>query len=251
MCIFLLLLTTVLINHPYQIFPYQVAMNTIVGASRTFGLANIDPLKDNHTVEVWSTPGGKYTDMIDLIQNHTILHHGGPIEEDQTHIYVAAGVCDITTKLSNPKKHYCEVVFKTEASTSIDNTKSRILDLQRHIIKLGHTPIFCTIVPTHLETLNFHYLNKNKTSYLSHSSKYQEMQDEAMTVFNSINTFIPDINSKLGMTTPFLHRSVMHNTKKSKHYFQYKKLPHRCHASPELKMKWAIELDHAIQINRK
>ena len=75
------------------------------------------------------------------------------------------------------------------------------------------------------------------------------MQDQAMTVFRSLNKFILELNSELGMSTPFLHRSVMKNTKKGKNYFQFRKLPDGCHASPALNSEWAREINHAIKLN--
>jgi hypothetical protein len=76
------------------------------------------------------------------------------------------------------------------------------------------------------------------------------MQDRAMTTFRHLNQFIPSLNNELGMITPFLHRSVMQNTKKAKSYFHFRKLPDGCHAFHKLNATWAKEISHAISKNR-
>jgi hypothetical protein len=237
----------------FCIFPdssqLKTRMNVIVGSSRS---AKLDlAFKNTHNVEVWSRPGGTYSTMKSLVDKHHIYHHGGAdLLDFQTHIYIVAGLCDVTSKHKNYKENYSEITFDTTSEAAIIHVESSIRDLQTYILSYGYIPIFCTIVPSHIESQNLHNLSRRKTSLLKHTSEYRVMQDMAMTTFRHLNQFIPSLNNELGMTTPFLHRSVMQNTKKGKSYFQYKKLPDGCHASSKLNTSWAKEITHAITKNR-
>ena len=85
-------------------------MNVIIGSSRSKDLGKTEPLLSNHTVEIWSLPGGRYNQM-KHVDKHMILHHGGvPMPHTaKSHFYVVAGLCDVTTKTNNRKEHYTEV----------------------------------------------------------------------------------------------------------------------------------------------
>jgi hypothetical protein len=70
----------------------SIGMNVIIGSSKESALEQYETLKSNHSVEVWSKPGGTFWDMHNLVDNHLIYHHGGPSYTDQTHFYIIAGV---------------------------------------------------------------------------------------------------------------------------------------------------------------
>ena len=227
-------------------------MNIVVGSSRTRDLDKVEPLKSNETVEVWTRPGGRYADMKALIDQHLIYHHGGPnLNHGQSHVYVVAGLCDITEKIKNKNSHYQEIIFRENPEIAITRIKSSIKDLQSYILSQNLIPIFCTIVPSHLEKQNLHSFDKGYTDHLDFISQYHNMQDEAMKVFEHLNTHIPIINSSLNMATPNVHNSVFHNKSGGKKYFQFSKLADGCHPTSELKTIWAKHIDRAIKENRK
>jgi hypothetical protein len=230
----------------------QVKMNVIIGSSHSSGLGEIPLLRDNQTVEVWSRPGRKYEHMKELVDNHNIYNHGGPaIMNGETHFYIVAGLCNVTTKVTDRRNNYSEIIFSGHTSTVLENAKFQILNLQKYILDQSSTPIFSTIVPSHIETQNSKCFDKNKTRYLLHSHEYHQMQDNEMSVIKKLNQFILTLNKELGLTTPFLHRSVMHNSHQHQQYFQFRKLPDGCHASLKINNIWAKEITHAIALNRR
>lgn len=227
-------------------------MNIIIGASRCRDLDKLEPLKSDQTVEVWSRGGAKYDDMKDLINQHYIYHHGGaPLIRGQTHFYIVAGLCDITKKLSNRSTNYQEVIYIEPFQETIDRVKSSILKLRSLIISQGSIPIFCTIVPQHLSSWNTSRFDQNKTSQLNYSSSYEHMQTRLMDTTKALNVFLLELNQTLNLSTPCLHRSVMHNQKKGKTYFQHTLLVDGCHASAKVKESWAAGIGGAITRNRK
>ena len=186
------------------------------------------------------------------MDNHYIFHHGGPpaMETQDTHFYIIAGLCDITKKIKNRRENYMEVIYNDEPSETISRVLSSIYSLKKYIENLNAKPIFTTITPSHLETLNHKWFDSGRTCRLSYSHNYQEMQVEVMKVFEEINNNITQINSQNGLATPMLHRSVMHNVKKGSKYFQHSKLSDGCHATNSLNKIWAKYIDRAIQLNR-
>lgn len=224
-------------------------MNVIIGSSRCRDMKKYEPLKSNNTVEVWSRPGGRYKQMKYLVDDHVIYNHGGPSTlNGDTHIYVMAGLCDITTKLNNKADHYTEVIFQGDPKISAINVLEDIKNLQKYIHLQKAKAIFCTIVPSHLASQNLFYLNKRRTSYHKFEDMYEEMQMEAMKTIDIINVEIPQINQVLGLATPMMHRSVFH-IKKGKSYFQHSLLPDGCHAGEKASNLWAKYLNRAIVLN--
>lgn len=224
-------------------------MNVIIGSSRCKDIKRYEPLKTNETVEVWSRPGGRYHHMKTLVDDHVIYNHGGPTATmGKTHIYIMAGLCDVTTKLNDRSTHYTEVIFQGDPQNSATQIIEDIRNLQRYIHLQNAKAIFCTIVPSHLATQNYYWLSKRRTSYHKFSDMYDGMQIDAMKTLDIINTEIPQINKALGLATPMLHRSVFH-IKKGKTYFQHSLLPDGCHGSEKANNLWAKYINRAISLN--
>ena len=190
-------------------------MNVLVGSSRARDLAKDYSIKTNPAIETWFVPGGKYTNMIDLVDNHTLLNHGGvPESQNQSHFYVIAGLCDVSRKESNFRQHYKEVIFTENVNTCVERVKHEISTLHQYILDQNHLPIFATIMPSHLERLNFYWLDNNITTKLDYSNQYSIMQDGLLEAIKEINSFIPSLNSSIGLSTPCLHKQVYHNKSK-------------------------------------
>ena len=81
-------------------------MNIIISSSRSGALQHIEPLRSNHLVEVWSKPGGTYENMRELVDNHYILHHGGPpaMETQAMHFYIMQAYVILQKKSKNAVK---------------------------------------------------------------------------------------------------------------------------------------------------
>ena len=226
-------------------------MNVVVGASRARDIAKTILIKSNPLVEVWSLPGGKYAGMKQLIEKHTLYHHGCPPDsQETTQIYVIAGICDVSQKISSYKNKYKEIVLLENSNDCVTRVKNEIQNLHHHILDLNYSPIFATIIPTHLEKLNFHWLDHNVTMKLDYSHQYSIMQDGLLESIKELNAYIPTINKSLGLSTPCLHRTVLHNKSKGRSYFQHSRLHDGCHADESLNLSLAECLDRSFTLNR-
>lgn len=227
-------------------------MNIIVGSSRARDIGSLPPLKGDLTVRTLSKPGGRYHQMNEMIEQQIINDHGGPpLFPGINHYYIFCGLCDITTKLR--AKNYEEVVYQELPQTTLSRVTTKIDNLKQFILDQGGIPIFCTIVPQHIATWNFHRLNIHRTSHLKHSKHYEEMQSNLMIVLEQINQHIIATNLISNVATPKLHSSVLHNQGKGRHqsYFEHTLLTDGVHPKPKLLKSWAKSFKKLIQLNRK
>jgi hypothetical protein len=225
-------------------------MNIVIGSSRTKGLNSVESLKSNKAVEVWTLPGGKYNQMSELVDQHLIYCHGGPMPPTEIlHFYIVAGLCDVTKKLNNRNHHYTEVTYKEKPQQTFDRVIPDILNLKQYILSQNAMPIFCTIIPSHIQTQNNIWFDRGVTTSLCYAHEYDDMQSGALEAIRLINEEIPKINLASGLSTPYLHQTLSHKSK-GKRYFQYTLLSDGCHAGDKLKTLWAKCLNRAIKLNR-
>ena len=111
-------------------------------------------------VKIWSRPGAKYHQLLDLVDDHILYWHGGaPLYTDH-HIYVIGGMCNITTKKYS--HHYTEVIYEGDTVEVANRAIEEINILHANIIERKCVPIFCTIATTSLLKYNQHLLTKTK-----------------------------------------------------------------------------------------
>ena len=147
--------------------------------------------------------------MENLGENHMVYHHGGPmLSTGIPHFYVVAGLCDVTKKINNKNTHYTEVIFDRDPSEAAMEASKEIKKLKLYIQAHNAVPIFCTIIPSHIESQNYSWFDRGITSHLNYSHRYDEMQSGAMEAIETINAEIQAINIETGVSTPFLHQTI-------------------------------------------
>ena len=222
-------------------------MNSLVGDSRTKNF-KIDPLV-KHLNDNWSKPGAGILAMEKLIRKSVIMHHGEDQFDGKLHIYISAGICDVTTRILD--KDYEETIFDVTKSNAIKEKILKALDqIQRFTLSEDAMPIFTTIYPLSLKDWNNTRLRQNKTKTLRHSDKYDEMQQHLESLIEEINKKIVQLNVKIGMATPLIHKFLLHNRGKGKFAAKYNLLVDGCHPSPTLKQKIANSIKISISKNR-
>jgi hypothetical protein len=221
-------------------------MNSLIGDSRIklFKVAALtNKLSDN-----WSTPGAGLLAMEDLVRDVIIMHHGEDQLEGKTHIYISAGICDLTYMLKAPG--YKETIFKI---STIEDTKTKFANslnsIQTFTINEGAIPIFTTIYPMSIKDWNQTRLSQGKTKYLKYMDDYPAMQLALEETLVDINRMIVETNVKMGMATPLIHKTLIHNRSKGK-TFKYNLLADGCHPSMALKLKIVNSIAVAITKNR-
>ena len=222
-------------------------MNAFIGDSRTRAFKSKflgSLLSDN-----WFIPGGSLLAMEELIRDVIIMHHGEDEFGGKVHIYISAGLCDLTKKLKEP--NYEEVIFDFVHEMDIRSSFLNSLETIRlFTLKEGAIPVFTTIYPMSLADWNQHRLLKNKTSHLSYSNEYPLMQSKLEESVRYVNEEIIASNVKTGVATPLIHKHLIHNRGQGKFAFKYNFLSDGCHPTQVLQQKVAVSLRQAITKNR-
>ena len=222
-------------------------MNALIGDSRVRALkANFlgSKICDN-----WVKPGGCMLSMEELVKDEIIMHHGEDNFGEKIHMYISAGICDLTQRLKGTK--YDEVIFDISNS---EETMSKFLDslstIKSIVLKEGAIPIFLTIYPMSLSDWNQSRLNMNKTSYLCYATDYNIMQSMLEETVEIVNREIVNINVQSGVITPLIHKHIIHNRGKGKISFKYNLLSDGCHPNHTLQARIASTIGQAICKNR-
>lgn len=143
-------------------------MNILVANSRGAGMRELIP--NSILQRVIFRPGARISSL-GQIATKSFIQSNSPSD---THVYIMAGIPDITTKLKS--QNYEEVIYLENPEI----TKSRVLNIYREtknqLEKLKIKPIFCTISTMHLEKWNLTRQKQNKTTHLKYSGQYGEMK---------------------------------------------------------------------------
>ena len=223
-------------------------MNFIIGDSRVRGLK--DTVSNLQFTEVWSRPGAKISDVFEMVEGVTVLHHGA--ENSRSHIYIIVGICNLTDRLKDHRKKYEEVIFnKIKYYESKEKIKNELIELAKYAIKQYSAVIFCTIYPMNLSTWNHHRLKSRRTSYLQFESQYSEMQSDLEKAVCDFNQFIIKMNAETGLATPMLNRDFLRNRSKGRKEPRYCDLHDGCHPNVALNEKFKVTLNAACKRNEK
>ena len=223
-------------------------MNSLIGDSRVRGLKS--GKLANLISDVWCLPGAKLSGLEDNIRDCVIFHHGEDEYEGKLNIYIAAGICDLTTGIKS--HNYEEVIFDTpNMDSTIARVKRVLTDLNATAINQNAIPIFCTIYPMSLKDWNSKRLKQKKTSSLAHTDEYNSMQKALETSIDTINNFIYELNKNNQRSTPNLNNVLRHNRGKGNHSFKYNMLSDGCHPKEQLKKTIKDSLVQAIKRNRR
>ena len=220
-------------------------MNALIGDSRVRSLKfeHLNSLSEN-----WVLPGAKIMGMEELIQDCVIMHHGEDYQ-GKMHVYISAGICDLTTKLKS--KNYEEIIFESDKIDEIIlKTMSSFKSIHQLSLREDVTPVFTTIYPMSLKAWNLNRLDQKKTSYLVHQTEYDVMQLHLEETLEELNKFIIQLNVTTGVTTPLVHKHLVHHRGKGNTTYKYNLLCDGCHPNTHLKSKIAHSIAQAIKKNR-
>ena len=148
---------SLILNNTFQ-------MNVLVAASRGGGIKERLPKGTIDTADV--TPGAKLSTLKDKMPS--ILSSSGRLSP-QTHVYIMAGVPDITIKLKTHRPRYAEVIYREELDETVSRVEREINSIATCVKHLGAIPVFCTITKCNIQKYNHSLLTKNKTSALHYT----------------------------------------------------------------------------------
>ena len=237
----------------YVFFSFQ--MNILLASSRGVGLASLVG-KEEPLAKFSSTiikPGGKLS---------TLRKEAAKIIPSENHcsaiphVYILAGVPDITTKVSHQQGHrtYTESILIGDTEDKIKHIKDEIDTCEAEIRRRGAKPIFCTISLMNITHYNNFLLNTGRTYELRHEARYNTMQTQIEHIIAKVNTHIRLTNRTNSVSTPFLHSTVLKRHGKGRRgYYKpdWNTLYDGIHATDTTKEKWANTLTTAISYNRK
>lgn len=224
-------------------------MNYLLATSRGGGVEKLMP-KDT-PIKSCVIPGGTYNmlgnRLAEIIPPPTLS--GAP-----THIYILAGIPDITHKVHHHSiHHHTECIYTDNPTDTLNTVKSKIDMISNKVDSLGAKPIFCTITNINVSKYNEHLLHSNKTSTLLHKHQYKDMQEKINTIIDNANKYIREKNRANALSTPFCHSAIRKRMgTKKKHYYtdDWEGLWDGVHATPQTRTKWANTISAAIRLNR-
>ena len=192
--------------------------------------------------------GGKLSELAALVPS-IIWRTQSPARRQ--HVYFLAGLCDLTFR-DMDDQFYEEVIFMESPMEAYARMTTLYESVSESVINNGAIPCFSTIPPSNLNTWNEVRLNDHHaTSYLLHFHQYDDMQGNLIQAIEQINKFIVKLNSRNGMSTPFLASTIMDNVPGGAPRVHYNRLRDGVHATDITRKKWAQKLKNAITRNRQ
>lgn len=225
-------------------------MNILLASSRGGGIEHLMPR--DITIISHVMPGAN---MRDLEKRANTVIPPTHLTQDTTHVYILAGIPDITNKLTKHSRthHYTECIYTGNPQQTIQDIKDNMRKLEHTIKQKGATPIFCTITNMNIEKYNKQLKRAKKTYTLHHTDNYAQMQEHVNTVINSINNHIRETNRANNIGTPFFHSAIRKRigTKRKHHYIDnWEGLWDGVHATRGTRKIWAKSLTDTIKHNR-
>ena len=230
-------------------------MNVLLATSRGCGINPLLPkgTLDNQVV----IRGGLFKKLTSEVSGavKNLVHCGLP-----THVYVLAGINDITEKLTstNPSYWYTEVIFVNNKDSVVQDLKESIDDCAHTIKRCGARPVFCTITNMNLDKYNNHLLSRPitkqpSTSILHHSDFYAQMQEQLNLAIQEINHYIVKVNRDNKVSTPNCHTAIRKKMGRGKgyHITDWSLLYDGLHATDATKKEWARIILAAIKCNKR
>ena len=225
-------------------------MNILLATSRGGGLETLikgkNTINKNHVI--LGAPLSKLTERATTIippRHTTIL---------PSHVYILAGVPDISKKIKGRKgQKYTECIYTDTPDNTIASLITAINTCADTIKGQGATPIFCTITDINIKDYNTHLLKEGKTLHLHHTHQYENMQASVEFITVNVNNHIITINKENGVSTPFLHMAIKQRRgQKPNHYYKtiWNRLKDGVHGTYKTRKLWADSISSAIKINR-
>ena len=131
---------------------------------------------------------------------------------NKTHVYIMAGIPDITDKHTSQNRHYryTECTYTEHSNDTITRSKKEINHCKDTIMAAGAIPILCTITHVSIADYNNHLLKGGKTTILHHQAHYTDMQIKLKATMNEISHYIDTTNHIINMSTPMCHSTIRH-----------------------------------------
>ena len=222
-------------------------MNSLIGDSRVRGLRS--GKLSNLISDIWCVPGAKLSSLENNIRDTVILHHGEDEYDGKLHIYISAGICDLTKRLKS--QNYQEVIFETlKRDSAITRVKGLLNEMNTLTLNQNAVPVFCTVYPMSLRDWNTSRLRHKKTNKLNHENEYPNMQRSLEETIEIINNFIYSLNKQNKISTPDINKTLKHNRGKGNHSYKYNLLKDGCHPNDLMKIKIKECLVQAMDKNR-
>ena len=212
-----------------------------------------------HRLYVKSQPGATLGFLAQ--QAKTILEKAD--NPDQFHVYLMAGICDLTEKVRDlawvrdyrgrmTHAKYEEVIFTESwkhAPTNFMNNLNQLID---ELIELQAKPCVLTIPTISLQVWNDTRLQQHKTCHLLHHQQYPDMQENLNKSIWEINRLLIEKNIANKMFTPKIASSIMVNQGPDKPpHIHYSRFVDGVHQKQRITKSWAIQIADSIEKNRK
>ena len=224
-------------------------MNVLLATSRGYDLKDKTPKEVPLTARVIS--GGSLKKLNSIAKSSPSI--ASPrFSTTPTHVYIMAGIPDITEKLHGPH-NYTECIYNNTPQSTIQNIKIDMQEIANTIISRGAKPIFGTIAPINILKYNTFLKEKRKTSMLKHTHQYDDMQQKVDHIITELNEHIKTTNSTNDLATPFFHMDITKRHSKGGRGYRtihWDNLYDGLHATQHTKQKWANTLKSAIDRNR-
>ena len=137
-------------------------MNYILSTSRG---RDIQTRLINDNTWMCVRPGAKLSQLRQCA--HHVRQNARKQGKTPGHVYYLAGIPDITTKIRG-EDSYQEVIFMGTPSETVPLLETEIVATATMTLKMGWTPVFCTISPMSLKDWN----SSARTPYLLHHNQY-------------------------------------------------------------------------------
>ena len=233
-------------------FPLPDKMNVLAAASRGGGIKEKVPALDKAVIK----PGKTMRE----VTNFALEVIPPPYRQRKpVHVYIMAGIPDITTKLEDEESQYKECVFRSHPDEALHHFTQEMRHCTTELKKAGAIPIFCTVTHANLQHYNNSLIKDNKTSHLKYQHEYATMQQPLNKTIDMINNEIALHNRKItpSVATPYLHSAIRKHSgggkkgRKGRYRLNWKGLKDGIHATPETRIIWAKAISSAIEINRE
>ena len=219
-------------------------MNILAGDSRARGLKNGIPRLSRSIVISGGTIDKVTEAVVESLKNR--YFHTPP------HVYVFAGINDLTRLVKDHRRHYTECIFDTDTQTAIHTVTQKFNTCIHSIQQAGGIPILCTITSANIEKYNKYMLHNFWTRHLEHTHEYPTMQRNLNLAIDTINAYIANTNRNSGVSTPFTHTAIKKrtgNSRRVRYRYNWQGLDDGIHAESDTKIRWADAISAAIGLN--
>ena len=219
-------------------------MNILAGHSRARGLQRGIP-RLTRSIVIGGGTIKKVTDaVVEFLENRTF--------QIPPHIYILAGINDLTRLIKDHRRHYTECIFDMDPQTASNNLIHEFNHCIYTIQQAGGIPILCTITSANIEKYNKHMLHNFWTRHLEHTHEYPTMQNNLNQAIDTINAFISNTNRISGLSTPYTHTAIKKRTgtsRRVRYRYNWHGLMDGLHGDSDTKIKWADAISAAIRLN--